>query len=130
MSSQSMMQFAEYMLSRSKFLRDHCTHLESFRNPECLLPIPMLGQFGQRIAVNFDAIPSGEWASLSAMIEEGLTSDDDDVGTAVATGLIEGLIHRAEDVETLWPRIEASLGPEARSYADAYLNYDYGHSES
>lgn len=120
MSQKSIMHFAEHMLSRSMFLRDHCRDLEEYTNPEALLPISLLGRFGGEIASKFDEITPGEWADLSTMIEQGLASDDQDVGTAVATGLIEEMIHRAEAIGNLWPRIEVGLGPGARSYADAY----------
>jgi hypothetical protein len=120
MSKKSMIQFADTMLSRSTFLRDYCRDLEEYVDPQAPLPISLLGYFGSQIAANFDVISPDEWATLSAMIEQGLASNDEDVGIAIATGLIEGLVHRAEAIENLWPRIEASLGSKARNYADAY----------
>ena len=120
-----MMRFADNMLSRSAFLRDNCQDLEEYNDPKCLLPISLLGSFSGQIAKQYDALAPEEWALLSALIEQGLASDDEDVKTAVSTGLIEGLIHRAEAVEGLWPRIEAGLGSLARSYADAYRNADF-----
>lgn len=120
-----MMQFADNMLSRSAFLRDNCQDLEEYSDPECLLPISLLGCFGGQIARQYDTLAPQEWAILSALIEQGLASDDDDVRTAVKTGLIEGLIHRAEAVEGLWSRIEVGLGPLARFYADAYRKADF-----
>ncbi len=125
MSKESMMQFADNMLSRSAFLRDNCQDLGEYSDPECLLPISLLGYFGGQIARQYDTLAPQEWALLSALIEQGLASDDDDVKTAVKTGLIEGLIHRAEAVEGLWPKIEVGLGSLARSYADAYRNADF-----
>ena len=125
MSKESMMQFADNMLSRSAFLRDNCQDLEEYSDPECLLPVSLLGYFGGQIAKQYDALAPEEWALLSALIEQGMASEDDDVSTAVATGLIEGLIHSAEAVEGLWPKIEVSLGSLARSYADAYRNADF-----
>lgn len=125
MSKESMRRFADNMLSRSAFLRDNCQDLEEYSDPECLLPISLLGFFGRQIAKQYDALAPEEWALLSALIEQGLASDDEDVRTAVSTGLIEGLIHRAEAVEGLWPRIEVGLGSLARSYADAYRNADF-----
>ena len=125
MSKESMMQFADHMLIESAFLRDNCRDLEEYRDPEEPLPISLLGHFGGEIAKQYDAIGPEEWRRLSALIEQGLASEDSDIGTAVATGLIEGLIHRAEVVEGLWSRIEAALGPQARSYADAYRNADF-----
>lgn len=120
-----MMQFANDMLSRSAFLRDNCQDLKEYTDPECLLPISLLGYFGGQIAGQYDTLASREWALLSALIEQGMASEDDDVSTAVATGLIEGLIHRAEAVVGLWPKIEVGLGSPARSYADAYRNADF-----
>lgn len=121
MSKESMMQFANDMLSRSAFLRDNCQDLKEYTDPECLLPISLLGYLGGQIAGQYDTLASREWALLSALIEQGMASEDDDVSTAVATGLI----HRAEAVEGLWPKIEVGLGSLARSYADAYRNADF-----
>ena len=120
MSNRPSMTFAKDMLSRSTFLRDHCHDLEEFMDSENPLPILLLGQFGGVIANNFEVLAPGEWAALAAMIEQGLTSNDADISTAVATGLIEGMVHRAEAIDNLWPRIEAGLGSKARGYADAY----------
>ena len=102
-----MMQFADQMLSESVFLRGNCRDLEEYRDPEEPLPISLLGHFGGEIAKRYDTISPEEWRRLSALIEQGLASDDSDIGTAV---------------EGLWPRVEAALGPQARSYADAYRN--------
>lgn len=120
-----MMQFANDMLSRSAFLRDNCQDLGEYSDPKCLLPISLLGYFGGQIAKQYDGLAPEEWALLSAVIEQGMASEDDDVSTAVATGLIEGLIHSAKAVEGLWPKIEVGLGSLARSYADAYRNADF-----
>lgn len=120
-----MMQFADNMLSRSAFLRNNCATLEEYSDPECPLPISLLGYFGGQIARRHDTLAPEDWVVLSALIEQGLVSDDDDVRTAVKTGLIEGLVHYAEAVEGLWPRIEVGLGFLARSYADAYRNADF-----
>ncbi len=120
-----MMRFADRMLSESAFLRDNCRDLEEYRDPKEPLPISLLGHFGGEIAKQYDTIGSEEWRRLSDLIEQGLASDDSDVGTAVATGLIEVLVHRAEAVEGLWPKIELGLGSQARSYAAAYRNADF-----
>ena len=120
-----MMRFADQMLSASALLRDNCRDLEDYRDPEEPLPIGLLGYFGGEIAKQYGTIGPEEWKRLSDLIEQGLASDDNDVGTAVATGFIEGLIHHAEAVAGLWPKIEASLGSLARSYADAYRNAEF-----
>ena len=55
MSKESMMQFADNMLSRSAFLRDNRQDLEECSDPECPLPVSMLGYFGGQDAA------SGPW---------------------------------------------------------------------
>lgn len=117
--------FAKKMIVESRFLSQRYLDIDltpwtDFDNR--LLPIPLLSSFGGDIAREFEIISPDEWTELVALIEKGLTSHDDDISTAVATGLVEALVNVAELEEGRWPRIDAVLGPEARGYADAYRN--------
>jgi hypothetical protein len=125
MSIQSMLQFAEEMLAKSAFLQEHCHDLEQHRDPGEETPIGMMGDFGLEIASGYETMTPAERTLILGLIEQGLLSHDEDVSTAVATGLIEGLIHRAEVIDGRWEKIEPDLGPEARAYADAYRNADF-----
>ena len=121
MSTGSVMQFADDMLSKSAFLQEYCSDQKIYRDPGEELPLSMLGYFGKEIASHYEAIAPAELRIILHMIEQGVQSRDSDIGDAVATGLIEGMIHRAEGIEGKWEKMEADLGPEARKYADAYL---------
>ncbi len=70
MSKESTMRFADDMLSRSAFLHKTCRDLEEYSDPECLLPISLLGYLGAQIAKQFDTLAPDEWALLSVLIEQ------------------------------------------------------------
>ena len=123
MSLQDAQIFAKKMIARSRFLSERYIDLSPWTDEEgSLLPTALMGGFGYDIANEFAEMSHSELAELVALIEEGLTSDDEYLNTAVATGLIEAVVNLAEQKEGLWPRIDAALGPEARAYAEAYRN--------
>lgn len=123
MSSNSVQDFALYMIKESNFLSERYGDISEWfdldGNP---MPIVLMGDFGISIVKNFSMISDSDWWKLVELIEDGLNSEDKDVDTAVATGLIEAVVNVAELEEGLWPRIDAALGPEARAYAEAYRN--------
>ncbi len=55
------------------------------------------------------------------LIEYGLSSGDDELETAVATGLIEGLVGCTGGVGKNWEMIQALLGEKSRQHADAWM---------
>ena len=123
MSLETARKFAQDMIAKSDFLSERFIDLSSWTDLEGgLLPLSLMSGFGIQMVQDFNSISEKEWSELVALIEEGLTSGDEYIDTAVATGLIEAIVHFAEPIEGLWPRIDAALGPEARAYADAYRN--------
>lgn len=58
---------------------------------------------------------------IANLIETGTLSDDNDLSTAVATGLIEALANEA--LETgIWNELRETLLPTSRKHADAWLS--------
>jgi hypothetical protein len=122
MNHLSMCSFAQYMISQSNFLAARYVDLSYWLDPESPMPFVLIADFGHKIAQEFESIGEKDWSELVSLIEEGLNSEDEYIETAVATGLIEAIVHVAEPIHGLWPRIDAALGPEARAYAEAYRN--------
>lgn len=77
---------------------------------------------GYRLAEDFDSkdMPSNQ--ALFALIENGVDSDDLMLGTAVATGLIEGMATRAQQIEGLWRQMTPLLGKRSLQHAEVWLN--------
>ena len=90
-------------------------------DPDDPTPIFACGLFAKEIVRHFDEIEPEGCKNLSAMIDDGVMSSDEDVSTMIVTGLIKGLVNKAEEIDGLWPRMRAALGPEARRFGDLYI---------
>jgi hypothetical protein len=75
---------------------------------------------GRSIVDTFDTLEPSARKEIFSLIEEGMRSDDEALGVAVATGLIEGLAGRASR-SGKWPHVRSELGPLCRSHADTWL---------
>ncbi len=86
-------------------------------------PVTVLfGTLGRRIAEDFEHASSETNLRIFTLIESGM-SDNDPQGefrTALATGLIEALVNKAEQMK-LWEHISKSFGRLSRDYVDAWF---------
>jgi len=79
----------------------------------------LFAALGDRIAEEFDK--GGEIdRSVSDLIERAMESDDEQLVTVVATGLIEAMVARAETQKDTWTRIAAWLGNTSRRHAEVW----------
>lgn len=83
----------------------------------------LLGHVGGAVADVFPNLVEDDRRRLFNHIEQGMLSDDESFSTAIATGLIEGLIGRASRTDKLWEQIEPYLGDESRNYMMAWMNF-------
>lgn len=85
-------------------------------------PVTILfAALGYRIAETFDRTGADARRRVFSLIEQAMASDDPDLGTAVATGLIEALATHAAQSEPLWKRMAPWLGPLSKQHAEAWL---------
>lgn len=75
------------------------------------------GDIGQRIVDDLSATDAATNDAIFRLIEEGMTSDDDELGRAVATGLIEAMVGRAAHLGIL-DQVRTHFGKLSRSHAD------------
>ncbi len=94
---------------------------EEFWFPDKPPAVVLLGNLGTAFATGFRTLSAHDRKTVAEQVKNGMTGEADYAGTAVATGLIEALIHDAEASGT-WPEIEATLGSLSRSFATAYHN--------
>ena len=77
-------------------------------------------EIGHKLVDEFEEIDTRTRTAVFHLIEEGMEREDEELGTAVATGLIEGMAGRAARRGN-WDNVRAELGPLSRSHADAWL---------
>ena len=59
---------------------------------------------------------------ISLLIEQAMESDDAQLVTAVATGLIEALVTKANKADGCWQDLVSQLGPRSRHHAQSWLS--------
>lgn len=76
---------------------------------------------GYRIAEDFSSADIDVNRRVFSLIEEAMGSNNQELITAVATGLIEALATRVAHQEDLWERVVPFLGPRTRIHAETWL---------
>lgn len=85
--------------------------------------IILFAAFGRSIGNYFDSYHPDERKALFIFIEDGMTSDDEELSIAVATGLIEALVSVSDKKEGLWTKLEVELGPRSKAHAIAWRDF-------
>ena len=80
-------------------------------------------EVGHRIVDDMALFDSDTKRSIMELIEEGMESLDEPLGTAVATGLIEGMIGRAAHVDGKLNELLSDFGPLSRAHATAWIEF-------
>ncbi len=94
---------------------------EEFWSPDKPPAVVLLGGLGDAFAAGFQTLSARDRNAVAEWLEDAMTGGADHLGTAVATGFIEALIHKAES-NGIWPEVEAVLGPLSQDFAAAYRN--------
>jgi|GEM_PF-1910415 len=87
--------------------------------------IVLFSNIGKGVARSFEQLSNEEQALFFESIEKGMSSPNEGLRVAVATGLLEALCTTAQDSSAtlLWPEIHTLLRPKSRAYLDAWLNW-------
>ncbi|MGL4860954.1 MAG: DUF7674 family protein [Enterobacteriaceae bacterium] len=91
--------------------------------PEEPQPISLFGEVGRSIVQDVENMTQKQRGQIFQHIETGMLSDDDELATAVATGLVEGIVTETDSDESLWIEIESYLGEKSREHAIAWRNF-------
>lgn len=107
----------------SEHIKNTIDKLIEYWTPEKTPTILLFSIIGKNLANQFDMFNDAEGALLFQHIEDGMQSTDDELATAVATGLIESLVNASDGNDELWRRIEQKLGKESQKHAIAWRNF-------
>ncbi|BCS48584.1 hypothetical protein JUNP479_1264 [Aeromonas jandaei] len=90
--------------------------------PDAVPVTYLFGLIGSALADVFPKLTESERRSLFNHIEQGVLADDEAFSTAVATGLLEGIVGKASQTDRRWDEIEPYLEDESRIYITAWTN--------
>ena len=87
-------------------------------------PSPLTTRFsaiGDKLAELTLSSGVGVGPDVYELVELALVTGDDDLQTAVNTGLIEAMVARSFDEVSGWSRIRERLGPKSLSHAESWI---------
>ncbi|KAA5918991.1 hypothetical protein F1536_29020 [Achromobacter xylosoxidans] len=82
----------------------------------------LFAALGYQIAEDFRCADTDANLRTFSLIEKAMESGDQELITAVATGIIEALVTRAAQVEGLWAQVAPVLGRRSLHHAESWLS--------
>lgn len=116
-------EFIDALVGQSPALRSAYQETVDYWQPDEPPVTTLFAALGVRIAETFDDVGMDRHRQTFRLIEAAMTSGDDQLVTAVATGLLEGMIGATEQQVGLWPRIAPMFGERSRQHAEAWLSF-------
>ncbi|MCE0813333.1 hypothetical protein [Buttiauxella sp. S04-F03] len=108
---------------RSEPIRNAVYQCVEYWLPEQAPLILLFSTIGKAYVKQFDVLSEVEKTLLFQHIEDGMRSDDDELATAVATGLVESLVTASDGNDEQWGYIQQHLGSESNKHAVAWKNF-------
>lgn len=116
-------EFISIVTGQYEFLKNDVTKCVEYWMPEVPAPILLFSVVGKSIVNHLNFFNENEKLSIFQHIELGMTSDNEELAIAVATGLVESLVTASDANELVWKEIEYYLHVESKKHALAWKNF-------
>ncbi|CRY57270.1 Uncharacterised protein [Yersinia intermedia] len=107
----------------SEYIKNEVNRCIQYWLPEPPPTILLFSLVGKALVNQLDSLSQSEKSTLFQHIETGMRSDNDELATAVATGLVESLITATDENKSVWQEIERYLHVESKKHALAWKNF-------
>jgi hypothetical protein len=108
---------------RSEHIKNAVNRCVEYWLPEQAPLILLFSAIGKVLAKQLATLSDDEKTVLFQHIEDGMRSNEHELATAVATGLVESLVTASDGNDELWGNIEKYLGRESNKHAVAWKNF-------
>lgn len=116
----SSQEFVEDLTRQSVALQKVLQEVLDYWQPDEPPMTVLFGELGKAVADEYENESDKIKKKWFRLIEDAMKSDDDELITVVATGLLEALVGRATK-NGVWECIFTDLGEHSRRYADSWL---------
>lgn len=115
--------YLSFFTLNSEPVKNTVEKLVEYWLPEPAPTIILFSQIGKVLADKLYSLNKAERSLFFKHIELGMCSENDELATAVATGLVESLVTASDENEELWKEIESCLQPESKKHALAWKKF-------
>lgn len=107
----------------SEYIKNEVSRCVEYWLPEPPPTILLFSLVGKALVNQLGSLNHSEKSALFLHIETGIRSDNDELATAVATGLVESLVTASDESESVRKEVEGYLHPESKKHALAWKNF-------
>ncbi len=115
--------YLSFFMLKSESIKNEVKNCVDYWLPESPPIILLFSRVGKTLAAQLSLLSSSEKQFFFQHIEAGMCSEEDELATAVATGLVESLVTASDENTELWKEIESNLQPESKKHALAWKNF-------
>lgn len=115
--------YLSFFTQASEHIKNEVNKCVEYWLPDPPPTILLFSLVGKALVNQLDSLNHLEKSALFQHIETGMRSDNDELATAVATGLVESLVTASDENESVWKEIEAYLHVESKKHALAWKNF-------
>jgi hypothetical protein len=100
------------------------------RSPDMEMPVLWMSSVGHAISAVLPALPHESQRAVFDAVERGMASGGELLRTALATGLLEALVHDVDRAVVPRELVEPFLGSRSRAYLEAWDTFTLGEPSS
>ncbi|MDQ9129177.1 hypothetical protein RDT67_22420 [Serratia fonticola] len=115
--------YLSFFTQASEYIKNEVNRCVEYWLPEPPSTILLFSLVGKALVNQLASLNHSEKSALFQHIETGMRSDNDELATAVATGLVESLVTASDENKSVWKEIEAYLHVESKKHALAWKNF-------
>ncbi|MNE93909.1 hypothetical protein D3C80_1918170 [compost metagenome] len=112
-----------FFTQASEYIKNEVNRCVEYWLPDPPPTILLFSLVGKALVNQLASLNHSEKSALFQHIETGMRSDNDELATAVATGLVESLVTASDENESVWKEIEAYLHVESKKHALAWKKF-------
>lgn len=112
--------YIERMDSYSDVISESIDSMKEYWAPDEPPIIMLSSHIGKALVKAFPKLDRTERELIFEHIENGMISANDELATAVATGLIEAMVTSTDDNQCLWEEVEKALRQKSKEHALAW----------
>ncbi|KHS81747.1 hypothetical protein V6M93_14825 [Pectobacterium brasiliense] len=110
-------EYLSVFTQKSEHIKNEVNKSVKYWLPDNSPTILLFSLVGKALVNQLDFLRESDKLEFFQHIETGMLSDNADLSTAVATGIVEGLVTASDEGESMWKRIESYLHTESKKHA-------------
>jgi hypothetical protein len=116
-------EYLSIFIQKSEYIKNEVNKSVEYWYPDPPPTILLFSLVGKALVSQLATLEQSDKSIFFQHIETGMMSDNDDLATAVATGLIESLVTTTDENESMWKKIESCLYTESKKHALSWKNF-------